>query len=130
VEIPLGKRRRKFDLKVSDGFWDEIERFRQNPEAVLDRLTAMSRVELKRFYRDCDEATAELLPYDHDPQRGFDEEDIRELSAWVVSQGKDFYRQVWDDPALLPASLRDVELCNYAAVAADLFEKRFNEELF
>jgi hypothetical protein len=124
----MSREPRPFDLHLSDWFWSVVEQIRNDPSPLPEVVNRMSREELRQFYYEYREATEELYLVDHDEERGLTDEEISEASSWVVAQGREFYRAVWDDPSLLPHT-DQIDLCDYSGIVAHVSWERYKQEL-
>jgi uncharacterized protein DUF4240 len=86
-------------------FWELVALSQQDREDFRARVKKMSREELSDFYWTYENAAAELKaePYVDAMQPGLSESGIDDLAIWIVSQGKDYYEKVLNDPKQTPA---------------------------
>ena len=91
----------------------------------------MTREEIIRFDNEFQVAATQLMD---EPFLGFMEEDMSEDGAkdvadFVVSQGKDFYSNVWRHPDQIPARISSDETETCTSVATNVFWKRFRDRI-
>jgi hypothetical protein len=125
-----GGHREPYDLGLygTDWFWSIIDRLRADPESAEAVIGGMSPEQLREFYYAYREATDELYGDFRDDERGWDDDDIHNASCWVLNQGKEFYKAVWDDLSKYPDPTQ-VEGVNYSALAAHISWARHRQEL-
>jgi hypothetical protein len=118
----------KFIESVPDKFWNVIEEARQDPDRFREMLKKMSREEITHFYWTYEELANQLRAdyyYDYvDPD--LSEDGLAELANWVVAQGKNYYRKVWEDPEQIPPREDDVGLLSEAV---EEYEQRFGDDI-
>lgn len=105
-------------------FWEIIEAAGGDPDRLQEFLRAANRGQLSRFAWNYEEAAAHLRPLFDD--RGLSEDGMLELANWVVSQGRDYYKRVWDDPDVVTGDHEDPGL--FGAAVAE-YQRRYGEPL-
>jgi hypothetical protein len=110
--------------EVPDEFWSVIEEAQQDPERLHDIMKRMNRGGIIRFFWNYEEAAAHLIPLFGDS--GLSEDGIHELSNWIIAQGKDYYRRIWDHPELISGPMDDPGLMGRTILE---YERRFGEDL-
>jgi hypothetical protein len=90
-----------------DWFWDLIRQGNRSRPEMTRILSQLSKDDLIRFQAELQDAAADLndepfLDYLEDST----DDSIEDICYWVVSQGKDYYTRVWNNPSEIP---RDVE---------------------
>ncbi|MBY0231572.1 MAG: DUF4240 domain-containing protein [Gemmataceae bacterium] len=115
--------------QVEPWFWDIIDRAGKSPERLRELLATLNRDELERFDSQSEWARAGLSDDDFRAVHGYTRDDMQELAAWIASQGRAYYRQVFDDPKHLPR-LEDIdEQTNFDGVVGAVYQERFNEDM-
>jgi hypothetical protein len=114
---------------VSPWFWDIVERAARNKQKLREILMGMEREEIRRFQREFVEAAVELTdePFlEHmDPDES--EDGAQDISNYVVSQGRERYLHVLQNPSAIPKHVDLGEPTNLSGVAGNVFEERFGE---
>jgi hypothetical protein len=115
--------------EISHWFWDVILKSGQSRDQLLSLLEGMTRDEIVRFDNEFQEAATQLVD---EPFLKFMEEDISEdgakdIADFVVSQGKEFYSNVWKHPEEIPRRLAAKEAKSLSGVASKHFWERFRE---
>ena len=114
---------------VASNFWPVIREADRDNQKLRTLLTRMTREEMIRFYRDYVDAAGELRgpPYAAQDSSSDAAEDI---AWWVVSQGQDLYRQVYEHPEQIPRALpRDRRGLGFMSQIGNVFHERFGQEL-
>lgn len=84
-----------------DMFWTLIATANQDDVAFRKKLESLSRVELIGFswkFKDLMGRLYEVM----DDQNELSEDELEDLVAWIVARGKEFYRNVLDNPKQMP----------------------------
>ncbi len=112
--------------EISDWFWEIIAQAEHNAETLADLLRAMSREEMIHFHDQFQEAAVQLEDEFFLESRGDgpSEDTMQDIAAWVVSQGKPFYSEVWNDPPRI-ANVDPSQGVTYFSVADNVFWERF-----
>jgi hypothetical protein len=90
-------------------FWDLVERFKTDPDAVEEQFREMSRDELRAFYKRWMEQAADLQDdefREHLPE-DTSEDHLEDIAFYVLSQGKKSYDSVMLDPSKIPSTIPD-----------------------
>lgn len=111
--------------EVPDEFWKVIEEAKQDPERLLAILKRMNRGAIIRFIWNYEEASAHLRAEPHG-MNGLSEDSIDELCDWIVAQGKDYYRHIWDHPESIPGPKGDPGLIREAIRE---YKRRYGEDI-
>lgn len=119
---------RPFDLDLADEFWTTIDTIRNHPESLDAVFANMSKEELVHFYYDFREATSELFLDGDQWVNQFSDGELYPIAAWVVAQGKETYKSVWNDASLAP-SPDSIPFCDYAGVAAKICKEKYGRDL-
>ena len=84
-------------------FWDLVERFKTDPDAVEEQFREMSRDELRGFYKRWMEQAGDLQDdefREHLPE-DTSEDQLEDIANYVLSEGKKSYDSVMLDPFAL-----------------------------
>jgi hypothetical protein len=110
---------------ISEWFWNIINRSEGKRENLYFILRELTREEVYSFQEDFTNAYLPLTePIFTQYMDVYDSEDgIRDVSYWIVSQGKDFYLKVWDDPKIISTS-HIKKSYTLAGVARDVYEEQ------
>jgi hypothetical protein len=114
---------------ISDRFWRLIESARKDREKLRQYLMMMTKDEVFKFALDFLDATVQMndRPFTDYVNREESEDDIEYICWWVVSQGKEYYSDVWHNPEHMPKSSdMNVEHILYG-VAEAVYSHRFGE---
>lgn len=114
---------------VAANFWSVVRDADRDDQKLRALLSRMSRAEMIRFYRDYINAAGELRepPY---AAPGSSSDAAEDIAWWVVAQGQDFYRQIYEHPEQTPRTLpRDRRGLGFMSQIGNVFYERFGEEL-
>jgi hypothetical protein len=117
--------------RISEWFWDIIRRADKSKLKLRAILEGFTQAEIYKFQDEFLEARAELTDDTFvtyiDPDES--EDGVTDIANWVVSQGKEYFEEVLEDPQKIPSQ---VEIDNpeiLFGVAEDIYEERFGETL-
>jgi hypothetical protein len=115
------------DIGISDWFWDILHRAEHSGEKLREILMKLEKSQVSRFQNEYEAAAIVLADYPYteylDDLTRKSEDEIFDLTLWVVSQGKQYYIQVLDHPELMPPDLEGREN-PFEGVAVDVeYEK-------
>jgi len=113
--------------EISDWFWDILQRAESRGDKLREILMGLERSQVTQFLEEYDAAAVELMEPPHtnylDALSRESEDEIDYLARWVVSQGKEHYYQVLENPRKMPRNRRGREN-PFCGVAVDVeFEK-------
>lgn len=116
--------------EISDWFWAMIDAARGSREMLEAKLYKLEKEEIIRFHHEFLDAAVELTdgPFLEQLDESTSEDTLQDLAEWVVSQGKQFYIEVWKDPR----RIADIDLrkgVTYSSVADNVFWERFGAGL-
>ena len=115
---------------ISDWFWTIIERSngdRDNLTSILDNFT---KEEIRRFKKEFDIAVFLLFNDEVIERMGrVSEDEIIEISEWIVGQGKSYYEQTLAGPNEIPTWEKIDHESNLALIPNSVYRKRFGERL-
>jgi hypothetical protein len=102
--------------EISDTFWNIINRAQKDRSKLKAILLEFDREDLNRFRYQYKEA-AYYLTDDRFVKYmlGRSEDDIEDLTEWVVGQGKEYFMDIWNHPEHIPPYIpgsRDSHLGN------------------
>jgi hypothetical protein len=117
------------NLDISPWFWETVERGGRDPDRMREVLDSLSGEELQRFADEFEWAITQMRGRRFAQVHGDSEDIAEDVAAWVVSQGRDYYARVYDDPALFP-NLDHLSLSeSFVGLAEQVYEERFGEEM-
>ena len=88
--------------KLDPQLWQVVRALDGDLSRLHDAVTLLNRGRLMRLSWNFERAANELTGPPWTPAEA-DFHYAEGVGAWVVSQGEDFYRQVYDDPSMMPA---------------------------
>lgn len=110
--------------EVPETLWKIIEDAGGDPERLREILRRLNRGQLSRFAWNYEEAAAHIRPlFD---ELGLSEDGMLELANWVVAQGKELYRKVWDDPSIITEAQNDPGIFGAAVME---YQRRYGHPL-
>ncbi len=111
--------------------WQIIYEADKNPSKLFDILMQKSEEEICNFQGEFIQAAADLRDEPFTDYMQESEDGIEDISLWVVSQGKEYYLNILENPNDIPYSSEDDT--NYeetlVEVAYKVFEEKFGQEL-
>ncbi len=120
---------------VSDEFWQIIANAKNEPKALAVILEDQSSEEMRHFYTEFQWASSQLQDARFIEYAAVEENDdvsedcIEDIADWVVSQGKAYYSDVWNDPELIANYREEIHATHIGGVAPQLYWARFQEPL-
>jgi hypothetical protein len=114
----------------SDWFWELIGDADRDRERLAGILSRLKQQEIVRFHHDFKEAAAQLTdsPFT-DHMEDLSEDGTQDVAEWVVSQGKEYYSQVWNDPEMIPKRIESGNPSTFSSVADNVYWDRFNQSI-
>jgi len=107
-------------------FWDIIERAQKDKKKLEAILMEFDLEELKRFNRTFLNAATYLTDDPFLDHMTGSEDGVKDITAWVVSQGKDYFMEIWKHPERIPyCNLPDDS--NLANVVYEVYMKKYDE---
>jgi hypothetical protein len=116
--------------EISDFFWEIIEQANNGHENLREILLKADKNTIYKFAGEFGTAAVELTDERYvDRMDVTSENSIKDICEWIVSQGKDYYEKIWNNPELMP-KYDDIELVgNWESFAAFIYEEKFGEEM-
>lgn len=123
---------------VSDEFWQIIAEAKNDAIALSVILEKQTSEELRHFYTEFQWVASQLQssPFNEfvaaeheDEDDGFSEDAMEDVAYWVVSQGKAFYSDVWNNPELIAKYHEEIHATDVGGVAAQVYWALFQEPL-
>jgi hypothetical protein len=115
---------------LSEWFWDIVGRANKSPETLEGILRNMSKEEVRRFQEEFVDASADLRvePFTTHMIKG-SEDSVEDVAHWVVSQGRDYFLRIWNNPEQIPFSVEEGDPSMLYSVAPRIYRERFGETL-
>lgn len=116
----------------SDWFWNIIASANKDYQNLIRLLEALSNSDLYRFALEFRSASDWLRdrPYVDALEYGSDD-NIADMSYWVVSRGKEYYQHIIDHPeAVAEYDSAGSETLGFEGVAEDILRQRIDEDLW
>jgi hypothetical protein len=115
---------------VSDWFWNIIERSNGDRGNLTSILNDFTKEEIRRFKKEFDIAVFLLFNDDVIERMGrVSEDEIIEISEWIVSQGKGYYEQTLAGPKEIRKWEKIDHESSLALIPNSVYRKRFGERL-
>lgn len=118
----------KFPDSIPDEFWQVIEDAHQDRAKFREILKGMNRGKILRFYWTYEELAnrIRLEPYLNYADPEISEDGMYELANWIVAQGKEYYKKIFNHPELIPPMKSDIGFLSDVVIE---YEKRYNADL-
>ena len=115
---------------ISDWFWDIVGRANKSQDTLEEILGAMSMEEVRRFQEEFVDASAEIQaePFTDHMIKG-SEDSVEDVAHWVVSQGREYFLRIWNNPEQIPFSVEEADASNLYSVAPKVYYERFGETI-
>jgi hypothetical protein len=111
-------------------FWRIIDQAQSNRNQLRDMLKTMSREDVIRFHHEFKDAAVQLTDSPFiDYMSDLSEDGIQDIAEWIVSQGRDYYSEIWTHPERIPNEIEHGTLSTFSGVADDVFWDRFREPI-
>jgi len=116
---------------ISPWFWGVVAKANKSRDKLQEMLHEMNREDIIRFQNEFQEAAIQLAdePFIEYMDEGISEDGVQDVAEWVVSQGKEFYSDVWDNPENVPETVEAGDSSTFSSVADNVFWDRFNEAI-
>ncbi len=118
-----------------DRFWEFIEVARQDEERFYRVIKEMNREELIDFYVFYEMAISPLKDQAYSRILSINipslsEQDLDEISKWIVVQGQKYYAEVFEHPELIPSNINDRSLAlRLLNSVMKEYEERYGESI-
>jgi hypothetical protein len=109
-------------------FWALLARYRRNPSETREHLYDLDRDEMIALYISYMYLSENLFQSEHLDYLENNEGVQWDIASWVVTQGEDFYRDVYEHPEKTPA-WDDISAPMLSGDLVEAFAERFNEVL-
>jgi hypothetical protein len=117
------------DAVITDWTWDIIARAKGNRATLNQILANFNQGEFLRFKEEFEGASIVFRDDTFSDRYEFgSEDDIEDISCWIVSNGKDYCYKIWQNPELTPTVEGD-EPEDLHWVADQVYRKRFGENI-
>ncbi len=123
---------------VSAEFWQIIADAKNDAKALAAILLEQSSEDLRHFYTEfqwlsCQLQDAPFIEFaavgDEEEGEGVSEDTMEDIADWVVSQGKAFYCDVWNNPEMIAKYREEIHATHVGGVASQIYWARFQEPL-
>ena len=117
---------------ISDWFWGVIFKANKNEELLRTLLLGLTIEEIYQFQEEfllaCNSLKGDIfLEYINDDES---EDGIADITRWVVSQGKDYYMSVWENPEKIPSESDSSTPGILYGIAREVYEEKGGKGLF
>ncbi len=117
-----------FPDSIPDDFWQIIEDAGQDRSKFRELLKTMNRGMMVRFFWTYEELANRIRTERHwrhaDPD--LSEDGVAELANWVVAQGREYYRNIFEYPEQIPSKKNDAGFMSDVVVE---YEDRYNADI-
>ena len=117
--------------EIPDSFWKIIQQADKDKEKLREILKGLSKDELYKFAGNFTEAATQLndLPFLNYVDPGESEDGVEDITQWVVSQGKDYYQKVWENPETIPKHIDGGDPQILHGIAESVYKERFGQRM-
>jgi Protein of unknown function (DUF4240) len=116
--------------EIPDFFWEIIETANNGHENLTEILLKADKNTIYKFAGEFGSAAVALTDKRYvDRMEVTSEDSIEDICHWIVSQGKDYYEKIWNNPELIPKYDDIQRVGNLESVAAFVYEEKFGEEM-
>ena len=113
---------------IPDWFWDIIARAEKNQEKLREILYSFEKKELIEFQQAFLDASVEIQYEPFMEYMVSSEDGVADVAHWVVSQGKEYYLEVLNNPSAIPFQKDESDPENLFYIADRLCEEKFGED--
>jgi Zn-dependent oligopeptidase len=121
-----------FDLNmISNRFWEIIKECNKDRDKLEKILLEENKEDICKFAEEFDILSIALTDDEflNHMQKELSEDNIEDICNWIVSQGKEFYTNIYNHPELIP-KYEDIKFKEIlAGIAGIVYEDKFDEEL-
>lgn len=120
---------------AEDLFWSLVEDANRDFNGFCNKLNSMEKNELKEFvwmFKDKAEELGDDVYIDSilEDIESITEDELEDLSGWIVGKGKKYYTNVLNNPEKMPSSISDKAFgIEIQYEASQAYYKRFNEHI-
>ncbi|GEN66333.1 MULTISPECIES: DUF4240 domain-containing protein [Chryseobacterium] len=115
------------NIETSEWFWSIIGRADLNRDKLKEILTGFSKEEIIKFQEEFVDASVELQDEPFIDYMEESEDGVEDIANWVVSNGKELYFQIMDNPEEIPHSVNDVTEQILYGVADEVCVEKYGE---
>ena len=117
-----------FPDSIPDDFWQVIEEAGQDRLKFRELLEKMNRGQILRFCWTYEELANRIRiePYCRHASPDLSEDGMAELANWIVAQGKNYYRNIFEHAEQIPARKNDIGFMSDLVVE---YENRYNADI-
>ncbi|VAW68292.1 hypothetical protein MNBD_GAMMA09-1691 [hydrothermal vent metagenome] len=127
------KMTRNIPDEIPEEFWKIIESLRTSKNSFSQVFDSLDETEIIRFAWNYEESALQMKMY-FESTYEFSEDSVDEFCFWIVSQGEEYYRQLWEKCEFQIVTNMNSELQYQAdpgfySAACDAFYQRTGEEV-
>lgn len=115
------------NIETSEWFWSIIGRADLNRDKLKEILTGFSKEEIIKFQEEFVDASVELQDEPFIDYMEESEDGVEDIANWVVSNGKELYFQIMNNPEEIPHSVNDVTEQILYGVADEVCVEKYGE---
>ncbi|MDR6528786.1 hypothetical protein J2787_004225 [Chryseobacterium rhizosphaerae] len=115
------------NIETSEWFWSIIGKADLNRDKLKEILTGFSKEEIIKFQEEFVDASVELQDEPFIDYMEESEDGVEDIANWVVSNGKELYFQIMDNPEEIPHSVNDVTEQILYGVADEVCVEKYGE---
>ena len=116
------------DIVGSEFFWSTIAEAKGSRERLREILSTFSEDEIAWFHEEFVDAAAELKDEPFIEYMVSSEDGQEVVAEWVVSQGRDYYKSVLENPSSIPHEVDEGNETILSGVASAVYRERFGKE--
>lgn len=115
------------NIETSEWFWSIIGRADLNRDKLKEILNDFSKEEIIKFQEEFVDASVELQDEPFIDYMEESEDGVEDIANWVVSNGKELYFQIMENPEEIPHSVNDVTEQILYGVADEVCVEKYGE---
>jgi hypothetical protein len=113
-------------FEVSDWFWQIIDNAKIDQNRLYSILKSMTKDEVLKFHNEFNTACQFLHDSKFTSHIGvrMSDDNLQDIAWWIVSQGKQFFFNVWSNPNLFPKYVDPANKGILYGISADVYEEK------
>jgi hypothetical protein len=117
--------------QISQWFWQIIDSANFDRDKLKGVLKNFSAEEIARFHDEFEEAAVQLAdaPFTDFMGGHLSEDSIKDVTECIVSQGKEYFTEVWHDPEKTPSYSECISMVTFSGVAGNVYAEKFGRSL-